>query len=323
MSNAKYTFNTQSLTYERTRPSIWKRILGVMAFIASAVVFASVIVLIAYSYFDSPKEKQLKREIRQLTLQYELLNKRMGTINAVLQDLQDRDDNIYRVIFEADPIPNEIRSGGYGGANKYKALEGFNNSELLVETTKKLDKLTKKLYIQSKSYDEIFKLVKDKSTMMAAIPAIQPISNKKLTSVASGFGMRMHPIYKTAKMHQGMDFTAPVGTPIYATGNCRVKSVEHDIKGYGKHLLLSHGYGYETLYAHMSRITVRAGQKVSRGELIGYVGNTGATTGPHLHYEVIKDGKKINPINFYYDDLTPEEYDKVVQIASQYNQSFD
>lgn len=323
MPKAKYYFNTNSLKYEKVVVPWGKRILRALGFIATAIVFSVVIVAIAYAYLDSPKEKQLKREINQLTLQYELLQQRFDQVENVLQDLQHRDDNIYRVIFEAEPIPSSIREAGSGGINRYKSLEGMENSELIISTTRKLDQLTKQMYVQSKSFDEIVELAKNKSHMLASIPAIQPVSNKDLTRIASGFGYRIHPIYKTTKMHEGIDFTAPVGTEIYAAGNGVIKEVVYGDRGYGNHVIVSHGFGYETLYAHMSKVNARTGQKVNRGDVIGNVGSSGTSTAPHLHYEVIKQGIKINPINFFYNDLSPEEHEKMIEISSQSNQSFD
>ncbi|MBK7391377.1 MAG: M23 family metallopeptidase [Bacteroidetes bacterium] len=323
MPKAKYYFNTNSLKYEKVVIPWGKRLLRVLGFVTTAIVFSVVIVAIAYAYLDSPKEKQLKREISQLTLQYEILQQRFEHVDNVLKDIQHRDDNIYRVIFEAEPIPATVRKAGYGGVNRYKALEGMENSDLIISAARKLDELTKQLYVQSKSFDEIVELAKDKSHMLASIPAIQPVSNKDLTRIASGFGYRIHPIYKTSKMHEGIDFTAPVGTDIYAAGNGNVKEVVYGDRGYGNYVLISHGFGYETLYAHMSKVNARPGQKVKRGDVIGNVGSTGASTAPHLHYEVIKQGSKINPINFFYNDLTPEEYEKMIEISSQSNQSFD
>ncbi|MBK9049047.1 MAG: M23 family metallopeptidase [Bacteroidetes bacterium] len=323
MPKAKYYFNTNSLKYEKVVIPWGKRLLRVLGFVTTAIVFSVVIVAIAYAYLDSPKEKQLKREISQLTLQYEILQQRFEHVDNVLKDIQHRDDNIYRVIFEAEPIPATVRKAGYGGVNRYKALEGMENSDLIISAARKLDELTKQLYVQSKSFDEIVELAKDKSHMLASIPAIQPVSNKDLTRIASGFGYRIHPIYKTSKMHEGIDFTAPVGTDIYAAGNGNVKEVVYGDRGYGNYVLISHGFGYETLYAHMSKVNARPGQKVKRGDVIGNVGSTGASTAPHLHYEVIKQGLKINPINFFYNDLTPEEYEKMIEISSQSNQSFD
>lgn len=323
MAKVKYYYNTNTLKYEKVETSLVKKLLRVLGFLAAAIVFAFIIIVLAYSYIDSPKEKQLKREINQLTLQYELLEDRLEQINVVLSDLQERDDNIYRVIFEAEPIPLEVRNAGFGGVNKYKALENFDYSDVMIETTRKLDKISKKAYVQSKSYDELLKQVRTKNEMLSSIPAIQPLSNKDLTRMASGYGYRIHPIYKTSKMHTGMDFTAPVGTEIYATGDGTV--VEYDVsrRGYGNHVIINHGYGYKTLYGHMKKIKVRPGQKVKRGEVIGWVGSSGTSTAPHLHYEVLKDNRPINPINFYYNDLSPAEYEKMLEISSRVNQSFD
>ena len=244
-------------------------------------------------------------------------------LSDAVASLQNRDENIYRVIFEADSIPQSVREAGYGGSDRYKHLAGSSNSELLVETARKQETLRKQLYIQSKSYDEIVELVKAKQDMLASIPAIQPVSNKMLKRMASGFGMRFHPIYKTRKMHTGVDFSMPTGSEIYATGKGKVVKVEKMRRGYGYHIIIDHGYNYKTLYAHLNDIKVRKGQRVNRGDVIGTVGNTGTSTAPHLHYEVIKNGKKINPINFFYNDLSPEEYDLMLDIASRHNQSFD
>ena len=322
MPKAKYYFNTSSLKYEKVVVSISRRLLRVLGFLATAVVFSVIIVVIAYSYLDSPKEKQLRREVSELTLQYEILEQRFDQATRILRDIERRDDNIYRVIFEAEPIPETVREAGFGGINKYRELEGYENSDLLVNAAMKLDKLEKQLYIQSKSFDEIFKLAKNKNVMLASIPGIQPVKTTQ-SNIASGFGYRIHPIYKTSMMHTGMDFTAPIGTPIYATGNGTVESTEYNGRGYGNNIIINHGFGYKTLYGHMSRFNVRNGQRINRGDIIGYVGNTGSSTGPHVHYEVIRNGNKINPINFFYNDLTPAEFEKMLEIASQQNQSFD
>ena len=276
-----------------------------------------------FQFFDSPKEKRLINEINHLVNQYEIVDNKMSKIELVLDDIQKRDDNIYRTIFEADPIPTSIRKQGFGGINRYKELEGYSNSKIMIETSTKIDQITKQLYLQSKSFDEIIDLTKDKLSMLASIPAIQPVSNKNLKRMASGYGYRIHPIYKTRKMHAGMDFSAKTGTEIYATGNGTINKVRRSKKGYGNYVEINHGYGYKTLYAHMSKFIVKQGQKVKRGEVIGYVGNTGTSVAPHLHYEVIKNGKKIDPVNFYYNDLSTHEYSKMLEISSQNNQSFD
>jgi len=323
VSESKYRYNNITLSYERIEQGFTDRLKRVFSYVVVGGVFAIIFIALTYTVFDSPKEKMLKRENSELTIQYEILNNRSDQIAKVLSDLQERDDNIYRVIFEAEPIPNEIREAGFGGINRYKNLQGFKHARLMTETTKNLDKLSKQLYIQSKSLDDVFDMAKNKSEMLAAIPAIQPISNLNLTRVASGFGNRIHPIYKTKKIHTGMDFTAPKGTDIYTTGNGIISQAKYSKRGYGNHVIIDHGYGYKTLYAHMKNLIVRVGQKVKRGEVIGYVGNSGSSVGPHLHYEVIRNGVKINPINFYYNDLTPEEYDKMIEISSRANQSFD
>ena len=323
MPKIKYYFNTHSLKYERVIISWKKRLWRVFGFLSTAVVFASAIVLIAYNVFDSPKEKRLKRELEESNLQLEILKQRTDQVETVLHDIQDRDNTIYRVIFEADPIPSSIREAGYGGVDRYNALKDYYNADAVIDVTQRIDKLSKQLYIQSKSFDEVFNLVKNKSTMMASIPAIQPIANKDLKHLASGYGWRIHPVYKVEKFHAGMDFTAPVGTEIHATGNGVVVKVEPFGNGYGNNVVINHGYGYETVYAHMSKFAVHVGQKIQRGDLIGYVGNTGTSTGPHLHYEVRKNGNAVNPANFYYNDLTPEEYEKMMELSSQANQSFD
>jgi murein DD-endopeptidase MepM/ murein hydrolase activator NlpD len=323
MSKVKYYFNTHSLKYEKVVVSIKKRLLSALAFVSTAGVFATLILLVAYSYFDSPKEKKLKREINNLSLQYEVLNNRLKQVSSVLKDMEERDDNIYRVIFEAEPISANVRNAGFGGVNKYKSMEGYGSSDLVIQTTEKLDRISKQMYIQSKSFDEVFKLAKNKTEMLASIPAIQPISRKNLKMIASGFGYRIDPLYKTVKMHTGLDFAAAIGTPIYASGNGTVRTAQYEQSGYGNCVVISHGYGYQTLYGHMSRMNVRPGQKINRGDIIGYIGSTGKSTGPHLHYEVIKGSTKINPVNFFYNDLTPVEYQKMLEVSSQNNQSFD
>ena len=322
MARVKYYFNPQSLKYEKVIVGVRKKLLVALGWVATAVVFGATFLWIAYTYFDSPKERQLRNEIEGLKFQYDLLQKRIDLSENVLTDLENRDDNIYRVIFEADPIPRSVRQAGYGGLDKYKALQQYDNADLMKATAMKLDKLEKQLYIQSKSFDETFGLAKGKATMLASIPGIQPVSGAQ-ASIGSGYGYRIHPIYKTSMMHTGIDFTSNIGVEIHATGDGAVADVLFDARGYGNHVIISHGYGYETLYGHMSKIAVRRGQKIKRGEVIGYVGNTGASTGPHCHYEVLYNGKKINPINFFFNDLTPDQYEKVIELANKENQSFD
>lgn len=323
MVETKYIYNSKSLSYEKVEGSLPGKIKKLFSYVLAGIIFGTIFIILTYMVFDSPKEKMLKREINQMALQFELLDSKSDKISKVLEDIQQRDDNIYRIIFEAEPIPSEIRKAGIGGVNRYKALSSFDHGKVMENSSRKLDKITKQLYIQSKSFDDVFEMAKNKSEMLASIPAIQPIANKNLTRVASGYGNRIHPIYKTKKLHTGMDFTAPKGTEIYATGDGKIKKARRSRRGYGNHVVIDHGYGYQTLYAHMKEIGVRQGQKIKRGEVIGYVGNSGASVGPHLHYEVIKNGHKINPVNFYYNDLSPEEYDKMIELSSQANQSFD
>ena len=323
MANKKYYYDTKTLSYKQIKLSKFKKIRNLLYFLVGSGITGLAMMLLFFQFFDSPKEKILNREIKQLTSQYEIIQKKLEQVEIVLDDMQKRDDNIYRVIFEADPIPKSIRKAGYGGINRYQELFGYKNSDLIINTNKKLDQITKQLYIQSKSFDDIIELAKNKTEMLASIPAIQPVSNKDLSRMASGYGYRIHPIYKTRKFHAGMDFSAKTGTPIYATGNGRVSKVKRSRRGYGNHVIIDHGYGYKTLYAHMSKYIVKKKQKVKRGDIIGYIGNTGTSVAPHLHYEVHKNGKKINPVNFYYNDLNADEYKKMLEISSQNNQSFD
>lgn len=323
MAKIKYKYNPNTLNYEKIQLTFQDRLKKFSTYMLVGLFFAGIIILIAYTFLDSPKELNLKRENAQLRKQYELLNRDVAQLEKVLADIERRDDNIYREIMEAEPISKNVRSAGVGGVNRYTHLEGYQNSEIVVNTTRRLDHLAKRLYVQSKSFDEVIDLAKNKEQMLASIPAVQPVPNKDLKRMASGYGRRMHPIYKVVKMHWGMDFSAPEGTEIFSTGDGQIAKVVNSRRGYGKHVVIDHGFGYETLYAHMSKINVRRGQKVKRGDVIGLVGNTGISSAPHLHYEVIKDGKKINPANFYFNDLTPEEYDLMIELSSHSNQSFD
>ncbi|GDX52325.1 peptidase M23 [Bacteroidota bacterium] len=323
MKKIKYYYNPKNLRYEKYVESAWKKFRIVLGFLSAASVFAFIIVYLAYTYLDSPKEKKLKRELSQLQYQYDVLNDKLDEMGDALVDLQDRDDNIYRVIFEAEPIPSSMRDAGYGGSNRFEELNGYDDAELMKSSWLKLTQTRYKMYIQSKSYDALAKLIQNKTAMLSSIPAIQPVANKDLKRIGSGFGVRIDPIYKVPRMHEGIDFTAPIGTPIYATGNGTVSLVDYGSRDYGNHVILTHGYGYQTLYGHMSRVKVKIGQKVNRGDVIGYVGNSGKSTGPHCHYEVIKNGRKINPINFFYSDLTPEEFQQMLELAERNGQSLD
>lgn len=323
MANTKYKYNPGTLSYEREEVTMKSKIFKTLGFVASSIIVGGLIFATFYFNFESPKEKELIRENTQWKLQYQIINNRISSMAKVLENIEDRDDNIYRIVFEAEPIPANVRKAGFGGSDRYKGLVGFDNSAQIIQTTKHLDKLSKQIYIQSKSLDDVYEMVRNKEKMLASIPAVMPVASKDLKRVASGYGMRLHPILKIRKMHTGMDFTAPTGTDIYATGDGVVVEVKNSRSGYGKHIVIDHGYGYRTRYAHMVRFNVRKGQKIKRGDVIGYVGNTGLSKGPHLHYEVEKNGKKINPANFYSNDLTPEQYELMLEISSTANQSFD
>lgn len=321
MPKTKYVFNPQSLHYERARTGIGLIMLRAFGFLSASLVFAAVVIWVAYTYLDSPKEKQLKNEIAVYELELKGMEARLTELNSRLDDLAKRDDDIYRVIFEADPLPAEAREAGIGGVQAAR-FKNLSYAELLNTVNEKLDVVSAKMNVQKSSFEELSKLAARKSLFLSNIPAIQPIANKNLTRMASGYGMRIHPIYKTLKMHTGMDFTAPIGTDVVVTGNGTVEEVTRD-GGYGLHVVVNHGFGYRSLYAHLGKVTVKTGEKVSRGQTIGKVGSSGLSTAPHLHYEIMKGKNKINPINFYFNDLTPEEYERICQMAENANQSFD
>ena len=323
MTKVKYYYDTKTLSYKKIERSKAQMLKRVLLYISSTTAVSLVLVLLFFTLFDSPKEKELKREINNLLVQYKLLEDQISNSSIILDELQERDDNIYRVIFEAEPIDASIRKAGFGGVNRYKKYEGFQHSELISDLNRKVNQLSKAIYVQSKSFDDVLEMVQNKEEMLAHIPAIQPVANKNLKRMASGYGYRIHPIYKTRKMHWGMDFSAPKGTPVYATGNGTIKQAKRSKRGYGNQVRISHGYGYETFYAHLEKFIVKRNQTVQRGDLIGYVGNSGTSTAPHLHYEIVKDKKRVNPVNYYFNDLTAEEYDKMLELSSQENQSFD
>ncbi|WP_396156524.1 peptidoglycan DD-metalloendopeptidase family protein [Flavobacterium macrobrachii] len=321
----KYYFDTESLAYRKIKPKLSKKLGYIGLFLLSSALFGFLcfVVLLNTPYFETPKDRLQAREIETMKLRYSILNKKMEQIDEVLESIEERDNNIYRAYFNTSPIPTEQRKAGFGGVNRYKELEGFNNSELVINTSKRVDVISKELAIQSKSLDEILALAKQKNKLLAAIPAIQPVKNEQLKRMASGFGYRSDPFTKARKMHQGMDFTAPTGTPIFATGDGIVKRADNTASGYGNHIVIQHGYGYETLYGHLSKYKCKAGQRVKRGDIIGYVGSTGRSEAPHLHYEVHKDGKPVNPINFYYGNISAAEYSIISKLANQENQSLD
>ncbi|WP_088339539.1 M23 family metallopeptidase [Robiginitalea sediminis] len=325
MTKVKYYYDPDTLSYRKIEPKKSRKYRNITLFLLGSALFGfmGLMLLLNTNLLNTPKELALQREVNNFELRFELLNRKMDQMEQVLANIEDRDNNIYRLYFEANPIPEEQRRAGFGGVNRYKDLEGFNNSEMIKATTRRMEIIQKQMVIQSKSLDEITKLAAEKESLLAAIPAIQPVNNEDLTRMASGYGWRSDPFTKARKMHWGMDFTAPRGTPIYASGDGQVVRADNYASGYGKHIRIDHGYGYLTVYAHLSKYNVKKGQRVKRGDLIGFVGSTGRSEAPHLHYEVWKDGNKINPINFYYGSLTAEEFENMLKIATQENQSLD
>ncbi|MDD2286535.1 MAG: M23 family metallopeptidase, partial [Paludibacter sp.] len=315
MAKKKYYFNPETLSYEETDNTLLFKLKRLLIHLFSGVSLGIVFFFIFVSLISSPEEVQLIQEKNRLHAQYKLLERNMDEVSEILADLQQRDDNLYRVVFQADPIPYSIRKSTAGNSEYYRQLLSMTNSQIAVATTQKYNELKKQLYIQSNSYDELVKLASNQEEMLKHIPAIQPILNKDLTRTASGFGWRIDPIYRTRRFHEGMDFTAPIGTEIYATGNGIVRLAGWR-QGYGNAVEINHGFGYKTLYGHMHQIRVKAGQKVNRGDVIGLVGNTGKSTGPHLHYEVHYREKVMNPQHYYFLDLSPEEYDRMVQLSN-------
>ncbi len=323
MPEHKYRFNPKTLNFERIRLSTWQKTRRMVLLLLPGLAVGLLGIFLVYQFVDSPKEAELRRENKQLLVQYELLNKQLGELETVLGDVRRRDDNIYRVIFEADPLPESMRRAGAGGINRYRDLAGYASTELVVDTRRRLDQLTRQLVVQSRSLDEVADLVLRKQEMLASIPAIQPIPNEDLTQTAGGFGWRIHPIHKILKFHAGMDFTCKQGTPIHATGDGKVVFAEYSTNGYGMHVIVDHGFDYESLYAHMSKLEVRVGQKVKRGDVLGLVGNTGLSAGPHLHYEVHKGGEALDPANYFFNDLSPAEYARMLEISRNAGQSLD
>lgn len=325
MAKVKYYYDSENLAYRKIITKTRKKIGVVLLFLVASGLFGflSFVVLLNTPYFETPKNRLQAREIENLKLRYAILNKKMDQVEDVIDFIEDRDNNLYRVYFNASPIPDEERKLGFKSIYRYKELEGYDNSQLVINTTKRIDVLRKELTIQSKSLDDILKMAKAKDKLLAAIPAIQPVRNENLKSMVSGFGYRTDPFTKAKKMHEGMDFTAKIGTPIYATGDGVVERADNTASGFGNHIVIQHGFGYETLYGHLSRYKCRAGQRINRGDIIGYVGSTGRSEGPHLHYEVHKNGKVVNPLNFYYGNISAVEYVAIAQLANQENQSFD
>ncbi len=323
MAKIKYYYDTETCKYERVKTKTSDVVLNALGIVALIIIVAAGLVLLQINYFPSPKTVILENKIVEQKFYITKLDREIERLNEILTGIENRDDNIYRVVLGAEPIDKAIREAGVGGSERYADIreKEIIDQDMIIDLHEKVDKLRRKLYIESKSQDELVKLAENKEKLYAAIPAIQPVSNKKLMALASGFGMRTHPIYKVRKMHTGIDFAASIGTPIYATADGKVTSVEVKFSGYGKKVEIDHGFGYHTRYAHMHDFAVRNGQQVRRGDLIGYVGNTGTSTAPHLHYEVLINGRQVDPVHYFYNDLSPAEYEKILELASIENQS--
>jgi murein DD-endopeptidase MepM/ murein hydrolase activator NlpD len=319
----KYYYNLKTLQYEKVKVSWKNRILKSLGFLSAALVSAFLITIIGGSLFSSPKEKMLMQENDAQKEQLEYLSSSVDQLTDVVENLQERDRNIYRVIFESEPVSNSVWQSGVGGSDRYKALSKYNTGELMIDVNVKLDNLKRKMFWQSESYDEVAKLVHNKEEKLQSLPAIQPVANANLKRMASGYGWRIDPVYGVTKFHAGMDFAAPTGTEIYATGKGRVVKVDYTTGGYGNRIIVDHGYGYQTLYAHMSGFAVKQGETVQRGQVIGYVGNTGKSVGPHLHYEVHKNGEKVNPVYFYYQDLDDTSFEEMIRLSENTGSSLD
>ena len=320
---AKYRYNPKTLSYEKVKLTWGERVLRGLIFVAPTITLSFVFALFIAKRIDSPRETRLRQENEFYQLQLSKLNQDLELIAAALDEMEKRDRSIYRVAFNADAFPEELRRMGVGGADKFKELENYKYSDLLIRTASKMEEVERRLYAQSLSLQELAEIARDNETRLVSIPAIQPIRNKDMTRVASGYGWRVDPVYKTRRMHWGMDFTAPVGTEVYATGNGVVEDLETSSWGYGKSILIDHGYGFKTRYAHLSAFKVKKGDKVKRGDLIGLIGNSGKSTGPHLHYEVERNGQKVNPVGYYHGDLSPEEYEQMIQLSNNALNAFD
>lgn len=323
MKKIKYYYNTRTLRYEKLEIPFRIKLLRVLGFIATALVTSALIVAIAFEYIDSPKEKFLKQRNDALQQNYNIILKNISLLQQQMASLEQRDNAVYREIFEATPLSDSMRLQAAQKQQNIQFVNTMTDEDLFKNISTSLQNLSARTNVQNQSYNTIEQLIKNKEQLLAATPSIQPVSNKNLTRIASGFGYRIDPIYKVGKMHSGLDFTAPQGTPIYATANGIVKVADYSTGGYGNHIVIDHGYGYETLYGHMVRTKATVGAKVTRGQVIGWVGSTGKSTGPHCHYEVHKDGHPVDPIYFFYNDLTPEQYDRLLKLAAASNQSFD
>lgn len=323
MSKIKYYYDTETCKYERVKVKKRDVVINALGFLSLSLVLAVGIILVLSQYFDSPKETALKRENADLKQYYDLMDDQLTSMEDMLDVLQAKDDHVYRTIFEAEPIPETVREAGSGGVLKYRNLleSDLTNKDLVVGNLNTIDKIKKEMYIQTKSYDEILDLATNKEAYYAAMPAIQPIKNENLRRFASGYGIRIDPMLKVRKMHYGADFSAQQGTPIYATADGKVSRTRKSTTGLGWSVKIDHGYGFRTVYGHMSRFAVKSGDVVKRGQIIGYVGNTGKSTAPHLHYEVHVNGKAKNPVYYFYQDLDANQFDEILRLSSIENQS--
>ena len=323
MASKKFIYNPQLLDYEEYKPSRGKRLRNLLVYLFTAGLIGYAVMALIQHTVGTPKERMQAREIEFLQLQYDIINNKIKNIDNQLGEMQDRDDNIYRMIFEAEPIPTAVRKAGYGGSNRYLTMDGYDNSAIVKETAQKVDVLESQLSVQSKSFDEVYEMVANKAQMLRCIPAIMPVKDVDIYRISSHFGYRTDPFYKVQKLHGGIDFSGPMGTKIYCTGDGVVEQVTLGSNGYGNYILVNHGYGYKTRYAHLQKALVKKGQKVTRGENIALMGNTGKSTAPHLHYEVIKNDKAINPVDFFFDDLTPEEYETILELSEKPSMTMD
>ena len=322
MRKVYYIYNPRTQTYDRIYPTVRQRALSILRRLFVGMGLGAGCFIVLLIIFGSPSEKELRKGNSQLLAQYNVLSHRLDGAMEVLQDIQQRDDNLYRVVFQADPVSSVIRQAGYEGTNRYKHLMNMPNADLVINTTQKVDMLRKQLYIQSRSFDDVVAMCKNHDKMLKCVPAIQPISNKDLRQTASGYGTRVDPIYGTLKFHAGMDFSAHPGTDVYATGDGTVVRVGWE-SGLGNTIIIDHGFGYRTVYAHLRDFHTKVGKRVVRGEVIGGVGSTGKSTGPHLHYEVHVKGQIVNPVNYYFMDLSADDYDRMIRIAANHGKVFD
>lgn len=319
----RYIFNHLTQNFEVLETSKSRSFLRILLIALAVLGIAFLFAVLLFTFLKSPKEKAQARELEYMKLQYEILNDRLDNMEALMTDMEQRDNNIYRVVFEADPIPNTVRKSGFNDADRYADLYGYMNSGLVVSAARKLDVISSQLYHQSVSYDSLFVMAHNKTDMLAHIPSIFPLKQSDVKYISSYFGYRSDPIYKISKFHSGIDFSSTLNCEAYATGDGVVFDVEHNEWGYGNMVIIDHGYGYKTRYAHLNKPAVRKGQKVKRGQVVGYIGATGKATGVHLHYEVLKNDEQIDPINFLYQDLTPDEYDQILLQSTLPSQTMD